>query len=429
MPESLPGFDVWLANDGGSYISPSFQVKNIAGLPDGHVQFTSDASNYSTAIIGNASLAWIKEVAGKGQPFFAYIAPKAAHEPFNPAPWYRDHWDPSWPSQEPRPQNWNCSAESRQNHHGNIASQPMITEEAAEIVTGVFKNRWRTLMSVDDLIADVFSALETQGVLDNTYIFFSSDHGFQLGQFNILMDKRHTYEWDTKIHLVARGPGIEAGSSFAAPSTQVDIAPTILGLAGLEAPETMDGKSVVPFLLSSRSEVLASLLPSTRQHLQGLGDLTDYAAKWRQEVFIEYYYNDYNSKCVTHKECGSQRNDYPNSDSNCVDLASNSKCWCNHNTAQEPDCYPTETSANNFAALRTFTVEGANHLLYAEFQPGDQAESNIDFKKADFTELFDVQNDPWEMNNLANDPAFVPVRTKLHKKLHAWLACSGSSCA
>jgi hypothetical protein len=44
---------------------------------------------------------------------------------------------------------------------------------------------------------------------------------FQLGQFNIIMDKRHVYDWDTRIHLLSRGPGIAAGSTFAVPATQV----------------------------------------------------------------------------------------------------------------------------------------------------------------------------------------------------------------
>ena len=60
-------------------------------------------------------------------------------------------------------------------------------------------------MSVDDVIASVIGAVEKLGVADNTYFFYSSDHGFQLGEFNIPMDKRHVYEWDTKIHLLARG--------------------------------------------------------------------------------------------------------------------------------------------------------------------------------------------------------------------------------
>lgn len=65
------------------------------------------------------------------RPFFAYIAPKAAHEPFNPAPWYEGHWDASWPDHEPRPENWNCTADVRQNHIATVAQIDMITEEAS----------------------------------------------------------------------------------------------------------------------------------------------------------------------------------------------------------------------------------------------------------------------------------------------------------
>jgi arylsulfatase A-like enzyme len=128
-----------LANGGGDYLSPSFSVWNVDGLPNStypaatHWQGTAD--NYTTAVVGNLSIAWIQKVVQEdpSRPFFAYVAPKAAHEPFNPAPWYAGHWDPSWPAQEPRPINWNCSAEMRANHHGNIATQPMLTEDASTV--------------------------------------------------------------------------------------------------------------------------------------------------------------------------------------------------------------------------------------------------------------------------------------------------------
>ena len=54
----------------------------------------------------------------------------------------------------------------------------------------------------------------------------------QLGEFNIPMDKRNVYDWNTRIHLLARGPGIKHGSTWNQPATQVDMAPTFLGLAG-----------------------------------------------------------------------------------------------------------------------------------------------------------------------------------------------------
>ena len=77
---------------------------------------------------------------------------------------------------------WNCSFASRANHHGNIATEPLMTSAEAAVVTGIFKNRWRVLMSVDDVIAGVIRAVEVLGVADSTYFFYSSDHGFQLGK-------------------------------------------------------------------------------------------------------------------------------------------------------------------------------------------------------------------------------------------------------
>jgi len=419
------GWDAWLANGGGDYNGPRFETKNIDGLPDGNVKFSSDPSNYSTAVIGNTSIAWIKKVAKQGKPFFAYIAPKAAHEPFNPAVWYRDSWDPSWPAHEPRPENWNCSAESRKDHHGNIATEPMITAEAAKIITGVFKNRWRTLMSVDDVIGDVIATVEELGLGDSTYFFYSSDHGFQLGQFNIPMDKRHVYEWDTKIHLLARGPGIKHGSSFSQPGTQVDIAPTLLGFAGIKAPINMDGRSIVPFLVASQGSDGSELPESTHAHLADhLGDLHAYRAAWRQEVFIEYYYCAYNTKCTSQSKC--PRGDYPNRDSNCVNLANNTDCWCGGpGVAKNPTCYMTEDETNNFIALRELSQ--SNNMVYAEFQTGDLAKNAVRFDKVDFVEYYNVNKDPWQMNNLAKTTSKADL-SALHARLHKWYKCAGASC-
>lgn len=79
------GFDAWLANGGGDYISPAFNTQNISfggyDLPDG--MWHGSNENYTTAVVGNVSIAWIRHVVAQDptRPFFAYVAPKAAHEP------------------------------------------------------------------------------------------------------------------------------------------------------------------------------------------------------------------------------------------------------------------------------------------------------------------------------------------------------------
>eukprot|EP00658_Telonema_sp_P-2_P079456 TRINITY_DN7683_c0_g1_i12.p1 TRINITY_DN7683_c0_g1~~TRINITY_DN7683_c0_g1_i12.p1 ORF type:complete len:451 (+),score=97.42 TRINITY_DN7683_c0_g1_i12:219-1571(+) len=315
VPSTVPpGFDAWLANGGGNYIAPEFNTAGLswAGIPDG--TWKGSVDNYTTSVVGNLSLAWITRKVKDETPFFAYIAPKAAHEPFIPAAWYVDHWDPSWPKTEPRDMpNWNCTPGSRSDHHGSIATQPMLTHQAAEVITGVFKNRWRTLMSVDDLIGAVIDHCHNLGVLDNTYFFYTSDHGFQLGQFNIPMDKRNVYDWDTRIHLLARGPGIQPKSQWTQLATQVDLAPTFLEIAGVTKPSQMDGKSVLGLLKGGEQP------------------------GWRDSVLLEYYFVDDNDKCMQ----GCTPGAWPQKDSWCTDLERNADCWCppGYNSSS---CYPTE---------------------------------------------------------------------------------------
>ena len=487
MPTAVPaGFDAWLGNPGGKYVAPSFQIQGLTGLFPGVVPadpqeycaggkptggapdagcWLGTPANYSTAVIGNVSAAWISKVAHEqpDRPWFAYIAPKAAHEPFNPAPWYEGVWKDDWPEREPRPENWNCTAETRKNHAGVVATNPMITSDLAHRITDVFKNRWRTLMSVDDLIGDVITLCDVLGLSNNTYFFYSSDHGFQLGNFNVPWDKRHAYDWDTHIHLLARGPGIEPGSTWSEPATQVDVTATFLGLAGLPKPPNFDGKSLVP-LIVSRGEVGGQkqqrgaagaptgpgmVLPeSVAGHLRSMldqlggedGSRESYAAGWRTSIFIEYYFVNDNNVCV--HNCTNMTQDYPNKDASCGDLTpgANSDCW-GHGTkmnAANPGCtlacVPTESSQNNFIALRSMPWSQHGNSLYVEYQAGSQYTTDVDFTKVDFVERFDVSQDPWHMHNLYNNTPLgnhswqAAEVEALHAELHRWYNCYGDAC-
>ena len=379
-----PGFDAYFANGGGTYYSPSFFVQNVDGFENGTWRGTPD--NYTTSVVGNVSHAWIRKMHAADQPFFAYIAPKAAHEPFLPANWYQDHWDPSWPEHEPRPESWNCSFESRQDHHYTIRTEPLITEGAAENITQVFKDRWRTLMSVDDLIYDTINLIDELGLTDNTYFFYSSDHGFQLGEFNLPFDKRHTYEFDIRIHLLVKGPGIEEGSTFDAMGTQVDLVPTWFEMAGIEDTITeIDGKSILPFLVSKEMAVKA---PETVQRALAKRDVEEDKAAWRDSIFIEYYYNDYNTKCI-------------------------------------PNCYNIEDPSNNYIAVRHGANSAFGETTYAEFQTSKTGETVFD--NIDFFEYYNISNDPWQMHNLYNATEKETL-SSLHDKLRMWYKCAGETC-
>lgn len=436
------GFEAWFANGGGDYLSPRFMAHNLEahGVPDGYWQGTP--ADYSTSVIGNVSVAWIQAAASEPAPFFAYVAVKAPHEPFTPAPWHVDHWDSAWPTREPRPSNWNCSSAARRRHHGVIAKAPMMTAEAGGVITSAFKNRWRTLMSFDDLVGAAYEAVESAGALDRTYFLLTSDHGFQLGQFNILMDKRHVYDWDTRIPLIVRGPGISPGGwRVTQPATLVDLAPTFLDIAGISKPESMDGRSLLPLLVDETDRsAMAALLPATKALVRPNGART--RVEWRSAVLIAHYFFSENAKCVGDctacEHCREQ-------DSNCGDTLAGQQCWSTEGAswAQWPlncsgVCYPTESTANNFVALRHVGGRGGapRDTLYAEFKQGNLDAGAIDFTSPTHHEFFDVATDTWQVDNLYYEDDEGTVRAtaraelfdELRSELRSWLSCAGDAC-
>lgn len=441
------GFDVWFANGGGDYLSPKFFALNLAhlGYPDGNWQ--GGPEHYSTSVIGNVSTAWLREVAPLSKPFFAYIGVKAAHEPFTPAPWYTEHWDDAWPDHEPRPANYNCSLSARSRHHGCIRTAPLLTEAAASVITGSFKNRWRTLLSLDDLVAAAYEVCQGAGVVDRTYFISTSDHGFQLGQFNIPMDKRHVYDWDTRIPFFIRGPGISPGSTLQQPATLVDLAPTFLSLAGLPKPPGMDGRSLLPLLVDpSNAATWNKLSPRVRDHLAVLGGangLTSVALGWRKSVFLTHYFYTENIKCVSNCTPCSSSCEYH--DSNCADARAGRVCWSTLHAhwAQDPtecakECFQTESRDNNFIGIRhvnmnvpselEHAVDKRRDVLYAEFQRGQLDEAPIDFSSPNHVEYFDVAKDAWMLHNLHGAPEHADDEAKLHEELWRWFSCEGETC-
>lgn len=133
-------------------------------------------TEYLTSIIGNETIAWLAGAAANasngGAPFFAYIAPHAPHVPASVAPWYGAATIPS--EIAPRTPNWNVSGADK---HWLVAAQPPMSQAMANASDEHHNRRLRSLLSVDDILAAVIETLTAAGVLDNTYIIYTSDHG------------------------------------------------------------------------------------------------------------------------------------------------------------------------------------------------------------------------------------------------------------
>lgn len=141
------------------------------------------------------------------------------------------------------------------------------------------QKRLQTLQSVDDLVEKVYEELWNLDELENTYIIYTSDHGYHLGQFGLVKGKALPYDFDVRVPLYLRGPGIKPRSKISNIVLNVDLAPTILDMAGVDIPEHMDGRSVM------------KLIRTKSYRDQNYGDFSDnyVTAKrpWRDTILLE----------------------------------------------------------------------------------------------------------------------------------------------
>lgn len=195
---------------------------------------------------------WLETYPGD-EPFFLQIGFPGPHPPYDPVSRhleaYRDR-DVPLPvrSEEDLARQPAALHELRQHHqendHDSVVHQPMSSEEAARRQR---RHYYAEVSQIDEQMGLVIDALERRGVLDNTVIVFTSDHGDCLG------DHGHSQKWtmydpSVRVPAIVWGPGIAADRQLDGLTAMMDLGPTVLELAGLDVPGWMEAESLVPAL-------------------------------------------------------------------------------------------------------------------------------------------------------------------------------------
>ncbi|MFJ4602528.1 sulfatase family protein [Streptomyces griseoluteus] len=253
-PYVPPGWDEWDVAGNGY---PEFDY----GLNENGkvVQYGHDPEDYLTDVVSKKAISFIDSSASAGKPFVLELATFAPHGPSTPAP--RDAKD--FPGlKAPRTPAYDRSPQPTPTWQSGL--KPLSDDEQRSI-DQKFAERARSVQAVDDMIGRVRDELQAKGLADNTYIVFSSDNGFHMGEHRLRPGKQTAYDTDIRVPLVVTGPGVAAGKQINQPAANIDLSPTFQDLAGLQPSGAADGSSLAPLLHGEQ--------------------VTD----WRQAVLIEHH--------------------------------------------------------------------------------------------------------------------------------------------
>lgn len=132
----------------------------------------------------------------------------------------------------------------------------MLTADQIRLGDEIHRRRLRALQAVDELVESIVLRLEAHpDILANTYLFYTSDNGFHIGQHRLPPGKTCNIEEDINVPFIARGPGIAAGEKTAFPTSHTDLVPTFFELAGISLHDDFDGE---PIPLTKESQLRSS---------------------------------------------------------------------------------------------------------------------------------------------------------------------------
>lgn len=329
---------------------------------------------YLTDVIRDKAVEFVDNVP-ENEPFFMYLAPPAPHSPYTPAQRHSN----SFPEvRAKRTPNFNVPSGELDKHWLMTMGSKTLPASVLQTVDKIARKRWQSLMAVDEMIGHLLDSLEARNMLENTFVIFTSDNGYHLGQFAQPYDKRQPYETDIRVPLVVRGPAVREKVIVNQPTLLIDLFPTILQMIGVTPFDYLDGRSFYPNLMQG----------------QRVEDFSELDQDYDRLMLVEYW-GEFDRKQV---------------DSECRIPVRDQVAYCTVDAA----CRCQDARNNTYACIRH--MSGDDNYLYCSFR--DQQR---------FVEIFDLSVDPYEMNNLIFD--MLPAQQADYEvKLNNLVNCLGAQC-
>ncbi|MEH2271033.1 MAG: sulfatase-like hydrolase/transferase, partial [Nostoc sp.] len=268
----------------------------------------------------------------------------------------------------PRPDNFNEADVSTKPQF--MQELPQLNQKQIDDVDESYRKRLRSLQSVDEAVVELVDTLKANGQLDNTYIIFTSDNGYKQGIHRASTGKESAYEEDIRLNLVVRGPGIPAGKKLPQQVGNIDFFPTFTEMAGVKPPAFVDGRSFLPLLKGTTSN-----LP-----------------KWRSAFLIE------------HKQNQKRR----------AALENQTKLLQDQSELEDLSELQSLQKGGQVPKIPTYQAIRTQDYTYVEYETGVK-------------ELYNIKKDPYQLNNLAStaNPTLLKQLADRLSELHT---CKADSC-
>jgi len=350
-----PGWDYWMG------LLDATQYNNIKVSDNG--RFRQFNGTYVTDFLADLAAEQLQThfVYHSDEPLFMVIAPPTARN--------------AQPSKKyagllkgylaPRTFTWDQPVKNK--HWIMTQIQNPMPQSSIDYLDNVFRNRLEALRSVDDMVDNIYRMVKKLKRLDNTYIFYTSDTGYHLGQYSKPAGNRQNYETDIRVPLYVLGGSLNKFRQEKAISLNIDILPTLVEMAHQKIPTDVDGRSLLTIIKGGKEE------------------------KWRSDLLYSHVGQGVYGRV-------------PGCDQPVKGLA---EC--------KPNCVCNDAHNNTFSCIRNFNTESSD-WSYCEFQDSES-----------FIEMYDLQKDPLQKNNVAQtyNPAVIK---NFHTRLSALIGCSGDKC-
>ena len=291
--EVAPGWDRWFTQ------LEKRKYYNWKASKNGKkVQYGQRDSDHLTEVTNRIAAKWTRKMVKQADPFYMQVDFYAPHGAAGrdsrcasgPAPAPRDEFRFDT-APLPTPPNFNEADVSDKPPF--ISGRPLIDQEALDNTTQRWRCTLESLLGVDRGIYRVYRAVERKGELDNTVFVFASDNGYYFGAHRIPKGKSEPYEENLRMPLTILVPpayrdGAAQVPTTDAPTANIDLAPTLLELAGAEPCKNenncrvMDGRSLMPVLDGSGG------FPEKRAFIVELFDCSYRGVRYDRNIYFEY---------------------------------------------------------------------------------------------------------------------------------------------